>query len=101
MGSAYYFKNFLYALLFYSITFIAAGWNLELTNLEISVFIFIPLFGSLMYPFSLFFVNEKIGLLTASTFNFVNWGFIVCILLSLPPLGFIFMIYYLIENKKK
>lgn len=95
MGAACYFKNFLYALFVYSMIFTVAGWNLELTNLELFIFIFIPLFGSLMYPFSLSFVNKKISLLTSSTFNFVNWGFEVSLLLSLPPIGFIFLIWYL------
>lgn len=101
MGNEFYLKNFFYSLFFYSMSFFIAGWNLDLTSLDLFVFIFVSLFGSLMYPFSLLFIDEYAKFLIKTTFNFVNWGFIICILLSLPPFGFVFPIYYFIKNKRK
>ncbi|EAA7344324.1 hypothetical protein HW94_22950 [Salmonella enterica] len=99
MNINFYLKNYFYSLFFFSLTFIISGWNLELTKFEIFIFAFVTIFSSLMYPFAYFFILDKINFLT-KPFNFVNWGAGICLLLSLPPVGLIFIIYYLLKNRR-
>lgn len=97
----FYLRNFILALSFYILSFIIASLNLSPTSIELFIFILISLFGSSTYPFCLLLINKQAPLLTKTTFNFVNWGFIICIILSLPPFGLIFTVYYFITNKKR
>lgn len=97
----FYLRNFTLALSFYILSFIIASLNLSPTSIELFIFILISLFGSSTYPFCLLLINKQAPLLTKTTFNFVNWGFIICIILSLPPFGLIFTVYYFITNKKR
>lgn len=99
MTLSFYFKNLLYSAFFY-IALIGFIWFKN----EINSFWFfvVSLFfcsGALIYPFVFWFFVRKVKFLT-TTFNFVNWGAEICLLLSLPPIGFIFITYFFIKNKK-
>lgn len=95
------FKEFYPCLILLHFIFYHRKFESKPTSIELFIFILISLFGSSTYPFCLLLINKQAPLLTKTTFNFVNWGFIICIILSLPPFGLIFTVYYFITNKKR
>lgn len=98
MNKSFYWKNFFYSLVFYMILLTIINYKTELTSAELLFCMAFMIFSSFLFPFSLFFLENKFRAITG-TFNWVNWGFSICLLLSVPPVGFLFLLYYVVKSR--
>ena len=96
MNRVFFLKNTIYALVFYVLAIAIAHYEVKFSGSEISFFITMGLISSLLFPFSLFFLKNKAKLMV-NDLNWINFGFSIAILLSIPPIGLIFLIYYIIK----
>lgn len=98
MNKEFYLKNLFYSLFFYMVLLMLVNYNTELTSPELFFCVIFGVFSSFLFPFSLFFLNNKLRALSG-TFNWVNWGFSICLVLSVPPVVFLFLLYYVIKRR--
>lgn len=99
MNLSFYFKNLCYSAFFYILLVVFVWLGNELTSFWLFIVSLFFFFGALMYPFVFLFFVRRVRFLT-TTFNFVNWGAEICLLLSLPPIGIVFMICFFINRQK-
>lgn len=98
MNKSFYWKNFFYSLVFYMVLLTIVNYKAELTNVELLFCMVFGMLSSFLFPFSLFFLDKNLRTMTG-TFNWVNWGFSICLLLSVPPVGFLFLSYYIVKSR--
>lgn len=93
MTLPFYSKNLIYSLFFYTLLFMMANHTTTLSMTELVCFVLFGVSASALFPFTLLFIKSKFSQL-AGVFNWVNWGFVICLVLSMPPIGLFFLIYY-------
>jgi len=100
MDRAFFLKNVIYALVFYALAIAVADYDVDFSVTELSFVLILGLVSSLLFPFSLFFLTKMVNR-AVNDINWVNWGFSLCVFLSIPPIGFIFLIYYIIKSRPR
>lgn len=98
MNRVFFLKNVIYSLIFYVLAIAIAHYEVKFSGSELSFISIMGLISSLLFPFSLFFLKNKAKLIV-NDLNWINFGFSISLLLSIPPIGFIFLIYYRIKSR--